>query len=110
MIRNAVDGLSVLNTITDLELFQSDFDEYSVDCWQRGIELFKERRKEKNEYLPYKYLAALVKGEMNKDKQKELEVPKPKVSQETEDWYVKNYPKVYGHGMYRSLVESGDET
>ena len=80
-VRLLIDSLGVLNSANDLELFLSDVDDYTYDQWSRGTDVFKARRKEKNEYLPYKYLVSCVKGEMNKDRQSELsdddEISKP---------------------------------
>ena len=70
--------------MTDNNLFKSDFDEYTVKHWQEGIETFKARRKDKGEYLPYKYLASIVKGLADEEKQANA-VKRPKVTYTIEE-------------------------
>lgn len=72
IVREQVVKLGLINTSTDNDLFKSDFDEYTIEQWEKGIDTFNERRKEKGKFLPYKYLASIVRGLMNESKQAAL--------------------------------------
>lgn len=60
-VRALVDELGVLATQRDNQLFGDDYKDFSIDEWKAGIDTFKQRRKEKNEYLPYKFLTGILK-------------------------------------------------
>ena len=60
-VRALVEQLGVLATQRDNQLFGGDYKGFSIDEWKAGIEIFIKRRKEKNEYLPYKFLVGILK-------------------------------------------------